>query len=95
MVPNLNSSANVSNELNQFLDRKRRESIDEFSDEVNLGKDTINEQFANYEFYGNPDNRRLMETLNEAGYGFKEKMSLKKRVVNFIKETAEKYKVMN
>ena len=36
-----------------------------------------------------------METLNEAGYGFKEKMSLKKRVVNFIKETAEKYKVMN
>lgn len=95
VVPNLNSSANVSNELNQFLDRKRRKSIDEFSDEVNLGKDTINEQFANYEFYGNPDNRRLMETLNEAGYGFKEKMSLKKRVVNFIKETAEKYKVMN
>lgn len=30
VVPNLNSSANVSNELNQFLDRKRRNQLMNF-----------------------------------------------------------------
>jgi type I restriction enzyme R subunit len=95
VVPHLEATDNVNDELNRYLERKREASIDDFSDEIKVSKNVINEQFSNYEFYGNPDNRKLTQSLNEAGYGFKEKITLKKRVVNFIKETAEKYKVMN
>ncbi|GEP20281.1 type I restriction endonuclease subunit R [Pediococcus argentinicus] len=95
VVPTLKANDNVSKALSGYLEDQRNGSIKQFSEDTKVPASVINEQVGTYEFYGKPDDRVLNEVFNEAGYGFKEKLTLKKRVVSFIEDTVKKYNIFS
>ncbi|WP_137596702.1 type I restriction endonuclease subunit R [Paucilactobacillus kaifaensis] len=91
VVPELSSDANVGDELNKYLVRKRNEEIYRFAEETNLPSDVLNEQIQNYDFYGHTDSQEVTDALSHAGYGFKEKINLKKKIRTFVLDTIDRF----
>lgn len=93
IIPELDTQSNVSNALNDYLQKKRNEEVYNFSEEVNLPASVVNEQMAQYTFYGHTDSENLTQALNNAGYNFKQKISVKKKVQIFVQKTIKRFAV--
>lgn len=91
VVPRLPADANVGSELNKYLAKKREESVTNFSNEVHLPQDVVDDQLAHYDFYGKADDEQLNQAFNTAGVKFIEKIKLKTRVTGFIKKTLKRF----
>lgn len=91
VIPQLRPGDNITSELNKFLAQKREEAIVDFSNEIKLPEDAVQHQIDNVDFYGQTDSKELTTELNKAGYKFGEKITLKKRVTNFVKNTLKKF----
>lgn len=91
VVPNLPDNANVGDELNQFLAQRRKLEVNDFAEENKVPAQLINSEIDDYDFYGHTNPRRVTEELNKAGYGFKEKVSLSKKIKSFVLQTVERF----
>jgi len=91
VVPTLSSDANVGTELNKYLAKKRTEEIYKFAEENNVPSNFVNEQMENYNFYGHTNSKEVTNVLNDAGYGFKEKINLKQKIKSFVLDTIDRF----
>lgn len=91
MVPTLQSGDNVGDSLNAYLSKRRDEAVSEFADDVQLPVNIIEKQIADTQFYGQADQNEVTKNLNDAGYGFKAKINIKKRIKGFIQDTIQRF----
>ncbi|GAX07143.1 type I restriction-modification system restriction subunit R [Secundilactobacillus pentosiphilus] len=92
IVPKLDPEDNVGNELNQYLIRKREESVKNFSEEVHLPEEVIKKEMDDVSFYGEHVNTKaLNEALNANGLKFMEKRTVKSRVKTFVTRALKKF----
>lgn len=91
VVPQLDPDANVGTALNQYLAKKRNEEIYRFAEETKVSTDELNEQIASYDFYGHTDSQKMTDALSNAGYSFKEKINLKKKIRTFVLNTIDRF----
>lgn len=91
VIPKLDPNANVGNELNEYLAKRREGEINDFSKQNKIPLDLINKQLNDYDFYGKTDPEEVTEALNKAGYGFKQKITIKKRIKKFVAKTMERF----
>ncbi|WP_203650305.1 type I restriction endonuclease subunit R [Secundilactobacillus yichangensis] len=92
IVPKLDPEDNVGNELNQFLIRKREESVKNFSEEVHLPEEVIKKEMDDINFYGEHANTKaLNDALNANGLKFMEKRTVKNRVKTFVTKALKKF----
>jgi type I restriction enzyme R subunit len=93
VVPHLDKQSDVGDELNQYLARRRREEVYQFSEENKVPVSVLNDQLSNYMFYGHTNSEDLTKALNEAGYSFKQKISLKKKLKTFVLSTINRFTI--
>ena len=91
MVPTLQSGDNIGNSLNAYLAKRREVAVSEFAEDVKLPVNIIEKQIADTQFYGQADPNEMNKDLNDAGYGFKAKRDIKKRLKGFIQETIQRF----
>lgn len=91
VIPKLDTNANVGSELNEYLANRRQSEIADFSKENKIPLDLINHQLSDYDFYGKTDPEEVTKALNAAGYGFKQKITIKKRIKKFVAKTMERF----
>ncbi|GAW98728.1 type I restriction endonuclease subunit R [Secundilactobacillus mixtipabuli] len=92
IVPKLKPEDNVGNALNQYLIRKREESVKEFSEQVHLPEEVIRKEMDDINFYGeNANTKALNEALNANGLKFMEKRTVKNRVKMFVTKALKKF----
>lgn len=92
IVPKLKPEDNVGNELNQYLIKKREESVKNFSQEVDLPEEVIKKEMDDISFYGeNANTKALNDALNANGLKFMEKRTIKTRVKTFVVKTLKKF----
>lgn len=91
MVPTLQSGDNVGDSLNAYLAKRREVAVSEFAEDVKLPVNIIEKQIADTQFYGQADQNEMNKDLNNAGYGFKAKRDIKKRLKGFIQETIQRF----
>ncbi|MCT3391055.1 type I restriction endonuclease subunit R [Lentilactobacillus hilgardii] len=91
IIPKLQSDANVSNELNKYLAKRRQNEIQQFSEKNKIPLDIIDHQLSDYDFYGRTNSQEVMKALSEAGYDFKQKITIKKRIKSFVQKTIKRF----
>lgn len=91
MLPTLQSGDNVGDSLNAYLAKRREVAVSEFAEDVKLPVNIIEKQIADTQFYGQADQNEMNKDLNNAGYGFKAKRDIKKRLKGFIQETIQRF----
>lgn len=91
VVPKLNSNANVGNELNEYLAKRKANEILEFSKENKIPQEIIDKQLSDYDFYGKTNSEEVLDALNKAGYDFKQKITIKNRIKKFVVKTMKRF----
>lgn len=91
VVPQLPPDANIGSELNKYLAEKREESVTDFSKEVRLPRQVVDDQLAHYDFYGKTDDEQLNSEFTKAGFKFMEKTKMKTAVITFFKKTIQRF----
>lgn len=91
IIPKLQSDANIGNELNNYLAQRREHEIEDFSEKNHIPLDIINHQLDNFDFYGKTNAKEVNAALNQAGYGFKQKITIKNRITTFVKKTIKRF----
>lgn len=94
MVPTLKTGDSVGDSLNAYLAKRRDAAVSEFAEDVKLPVDVIEKQIIETQFYGQADVNEMNKNLSTAGYGFKAKINIKKRIKSFIDDTIKRFTVV-
>ncbi|WP_304057099.1 type I restriction endonuclease subunit R [Levilactobacillus namurensis] len=91
VVPTLSADANVGSELNKYLVDRQKKEVADFSKEVHLPGEFMDNQLEHFDFYGKADDRKLNQALTDAGVKFMEKLTLKTKITNFFKRELKRF----
>ncbi|KRM30690.1 hsdR protein [Agrilactobacillus composti DSM 18527 = JCM 14202] len=95
IIPKLQPRADVSAELNNFLDYSQKLAMADFAKKHDIPVEFVAEQLTDFNFYGHLNGHEIMSQLGKSGLKFGERRKVKQQLDTFITEAVQAYTLTN